>query len=304
MKPKSRMGNRRTIKKRDAKPTVDPRAIPGSPTTQRVRQRGVPLVELDRQIANRRKVLTGVLPASSEIPAATHGSKPCLKLGRQLVVEAFEALYAAQPDRGLASQTIHSSRSADAENVVLDFIELKRKAGAEMRQDFDDAFCMMRPTIIDGHLVTSAFIIGIRKSPGGLTRRRRNAPIISAAPIIDIPITPGTAEGTKGLRNTIARMWSWSDLATSTTDTEANDAVLVFRGEAARLLTPLDRTMFGQNRGKRLTSALKRLLRLKAELLDVAQTCQLRPEAVPSFLAGLPVNDEGDRIQLPVILLP
>lgn len=302
MKSKSRVGKRHITKKCDAAPTVRPREIRAAATTPAVRKNDAVPVEIEKQTVSE-PLLTGAVLLNFEVAAATHGSRPCLRLGRQLTLDAMEALSAAEPYRGLSFQTIHS-QCDEADNVPLDFKELKRKASIEMRLQFDDAFCMMRPTVMESRLAISAFIIGIRKRPNGLTRRQRNVPIVPASPIFDLPVILDVGEAAKPVRQAVARMWSWSDIAASTMRTEMDNAFLSLRVEAARLLTPLDRTMFGTGRGKRLASTLKRLLRLKAELLDIAQTCEIRPEAVPSRLASLPANDAGDRIQLPVIVLP
>lgn len=187
-------------------------------------------------------------------------------------------------------------------NRRLDLGTLKRNVDEELRRRFSDAWTVIRPTLIERKVGLSAFSIGIVRAPNvsALKRRRRASPS-EMQPAIELTAIDSEDQ----LRQIVDDIWSPRIIdhiaPLRPGRLRYNDAVAEFQCEVARLMVRIDRSMFGHGHGRRLTSLIARLVRLRGEMLDIADTAALQPDGIASFLSGLPADKMRATVTLPTI---
>lgn len=240
----------------------------------------------------------------SRIAAPSQASRICLKSCAQWCFEGANAMRDADPGTRLTFQRFDFGHDEDGERPQLDIRGAKARLLPQLKREFASSWAVIRPTVLGTRVGLSAFVLGLAANPESAVHRLRKVRSLSQQP----PTSAVTIEigNDEQLREIIARIWSPLALhqllpGDEKPKVQREHAVAEFRCEIARLLLPIDRSMFGHGIGKKLATGMARTVKARAALIDIAGTAPLQPEGVASFLASLPADRTGKPAPLPVI---
>lgn len=192
----------------------------------------------------------------------------------------------------LNSDNMHSRR---ADNLV----GHKRALEPQLKRNYDAYLAKFAVLRQHAHFSTVVNVIGLnlnadRTSPRPKRRISRDRPLLE----------PSFALSPSGKRRHLAictaEFWtqrSGEDTDELTIDQETN--LLVYRG-----LLRTERVCFGYGVGKKAMKRIVQQIVARAAADDVLDRSPLQPEGIASFLASLPIDEDGTTATLPPIKLP
>lgn len=212
-------------------------------------------------------------------------------------------MLATRPDSSLNVQRFDFGHDSEVLPVRLDLKAAKRGLVSQLRIDYDDVWFVASPTLKGQRVGTSVFVFGLPSEVSARIGGRKLKPSTRIAPAAQM-IGLQTAED---LRHALAVVWSpyaWLQLDADGLEEKPKypDALAELECQVARVLLPIEKSMFGVGIGKKLAAGIARTIKARASLFDVAGLASLQPEAVPSFLASLPADRKGGQMQLPVVI--